>query len=424
MAMILLFKVMVALSVLSWYGAAVLRFINEYFMSQFRKQLEQEFNQHPEMRNLDLEGFHDIVTQFPGEDNRKANDKNDIFVVDTSFVVKQQKQRSVRNGFTLERSGEGGIDRYAGVERHISVGESQKDILYNGRDLDEETGGNRERKTVFSSFESLDPDHYYSILRSSQSGGHGRDQKPQSDFTARTATDANSEWVSMSLSRSEEKREARDNNADVSVGFTREEPQEEKEADSHQNFYPSTRDDGYNEAHHGNVAADHGERTDSFQNCYHPPDFATCNGRRAATSSADLSAEYDSDMQWNDDGYYCSAADGESNGETKHLKSDYYGKDFQDYPMDYVYADSPKHSKHVHAQQLPLKGGEKDEDHNYYHEDSLVSLPTPTVGTYDATMKPPFYDNVMDSSSSLLLSKSSSSFYICLISSLLVVKWL
>ncbi|CAL8099302.1 unnamed protein product [Orchesella dallaii] len=155
MALILLFRVGMALSVLLWYGAAVLRFVNDFFHHQFLKQLEEEYMQHPELRNLDVLQSRSIASRAP-----RIYDYAD-----------EESKISGVGGNSGGISLDGIVAKDENDNPKISKMDSEEDEL----------------PDAFS----IHPDHHYhSILIPSQSGGQGRDQKPQSGFTE-------GEWISM-----------------------------------------------------------------------------------------------------------------------------------------------------------------------------------------------------------------------------------
>lgn len=398
MALLLLFKVTVAFSVLFCYGAAVLRFVNEYFHFQFRKQLEAEYSQHPEMRNLVLDDFHDVVRQFPGDDNIIADGKSDV--VDSKTYIKPgEQERSLSNDITFQSSS---IDNKAVYD----VNDERSNIGIHSlteKAIDEQ--GHAEEKAdenVFSYFEFSDPNHYYSILRSLQSGGHGRDQKPQSDFNDRIYT--GSEWVSMSYATRMDA--TTDNTATTLMGDF----QEVVTVNHHPNSYPPL-DDDYSEENDVGEAVCERSTDHSPSNHHYNSDFSSCGGHtdQRQTSSADLSKEHVPNALSNGDGYYYGDA-GESSGETNIFESDYYFRnDFQSHQMDNAYSKLHKYVQEQ-QQQMPLEC--KQEDHENHYGSYFKESCEPT----DISQS----DNLDSSSSSAVLSKSSWYFCILLLSRLLV----
>lgn len=396
MALLLLFKVTVAFSVLFCYGAAVLRFVNEYFHFQFRKHLEAEYSQHPEMRNLVLDDFHDVVRQFPGDDNIIADGKSDVSHSET-YIKSREQERSLSNDITFQSSSIDNKVVYDVNDERSSIGIHS----FTEKGINEQ--GHRDEKAdenVFSYFEFSDPNHYYSIPRSLQSGGHGRDQKPQSDFNDRIHT--GSEWVSMSYATRMDA--TTDNTATTLV----EDFQEVVTVNHHPNLYPPL-DNEYREENDVGEAVCEQSTDHSPSNHHHNSDFSSCGGHtdQRQTSSADLSKEHVPNILSNGDGYYYSDA-GESSGETNHFESDYYFRnDFQAHQIDNAYAKLHKYVQEE-QEQMPLECKEELESH---------------YGSFSESCEPSNIlqsDNFLDSSSSAVLSKPSAYFCIFLLSRLLV----
>ncbi len=399
MALLLLFKVTVAFSVLFCYGAAVLRLVNEYFHFQFRKQLEADYSQHPEMRNLVLDDFHDVVRQFPGDDNIIADGKSDV-VHSQTYIKPGEQERSLSNDITFQSSN---IDNNAVYDVNDESGNINIHS-FTEKAIDEQ--GQVEEKAdenVFSYFEFSDPNHYYSILRSLQSGGQSRrDQQPQSDFNDRIHT--GSEWVSMSYATRMDA--TMDNTATTLMGDF----QEVVTVNHHPNSYPPL-DDDYSEENDVGEAVCERSTDHSLSNHHCNSDFSSCGGHtdQRQTSSADLSKEHVPNSLSNGDGYYYSDA-GERSGETNHFESDYYFRnDFQARQMDNAYS---KLHKYVQKQQQQMPMECKQDHENHYGSSSEESCEPTNIFHSDSFMD--------SSSSSPLLSKSSWYFCILLVSRLLV----
>lgn len=451
MALILLFKVMVALAILSCYGAAVLRLVNELFYSQFRKHLEAEYKQYPEMKNLDLDGSQTetaFVHYHDGGNGRADWERRDFGGSSSAPEMIQEPEEwsfstdnvwehgeSLRDGYDIakNRNGDG------------ETGESTLEYVKNDKDLATDVQGkgtNTEAqwKNAFSAFESYDPpDHYYSILRSSRSGGHERDQKPQTDFTAETTgslafgrnTASETEWVSMSVSRSERGTGVNDNKlGDEFVAQFSTVPEDSENLIVHRsNFHPGRAGDyadGENDVIEDNPFEGKFDAPVYHQRCSHS-ETVSCDDQPVVQHLIDLD-EFCEDGKTVEthSSYYCSPADdGERNRAPSHSESDYYydGRDFHHnhqrdsndaYREFHKYIDQLQHNEQKHT--IDEAQGE-----NNYGEEKTPSasrgISTGRVSTF------PYYDAMTDSSSSVLLSKPSS-YFIFLLSNLLVVKLL